>query len=424
MPPSTVTNRQPHLDSLRGIAALVVLLEHYFAAFYPYTVFGTRGDYRQIAPWENLAFYPPFGTLIAGHVAVCLFFILSGYVLSFRFLGEQGGASDLVAAIVRRPIRLGALIVFTMIVAFELTHGGFFYHHEVAEITSSKPWLASFLTEPVPLSALARDLLSPFQWGRTYNPPLWTIQTELYGSIAIFVFLLFFSASAYRRAILVALVVVLTPSFYQAFAVGALLADIKKQGDLRALSPRSLAALTGVAVYFSSFPQQCSPDCLSGTVYAWLPAIATDGGYPMIGAATLFVVVLASGRAHALLNQPGLLWLGRMSYAVYAVHFLVLGSLSSWLFLRWLDLSTYGVAFLVALASGMAATLLLAYGLTITVDRWSISAAHQAGVAMKAMHARVVRWGMAGCQLPAGSRRRAICAVQASAQRALRASRR
>jgi peptidoglycan/LPS O-acetylase OafA/YrhL len=137
----------------------------------------------------------------------------------------------------------------------------------------------------------------------------------------------------------------------------------------------------------------------------------------------LFVAVLAGGRAHALLDQPAFLWLGRMSYAVYAVHFLVLGSLSSWLFLRWLDLYTYGVAFLVALASGIAVTLLLAYGLTITVDRWSISAAHHAGVAVKAMHARVARWGKSSWKFPAGSRQRAIHAVQTSAQQVLRASR-
>jgi peptidoglycan/LPS O-acetylase OafA/YrhL len=420
---SVVTNRQPHLDSLRGIAALIVVLEHYFAAFYPYTIFGERGEYRQIAQWENFAFYPPFGTFIAGHFAVCLFFILSGYVLSRPFLGERGGASDLVAAIVRRPIRLGGLVVFTIVAAFELTHAGLFYHQEVADITASKPWLASFVTERVPLNALARDLFSPFQSGRTYNPPLWTIQIELYGSIATFVFLLLFRASAQRRAMLIALVVLLTPSFYQAFALGVLLADIKKQGNLSSSSPRLLLALTGAVVYFSSFPQQCSPDCLSRTVYAWLPAITTDGGYPMLGAATLLVVVLASGRAQALLDRPAFLWLGRMSYAVYAIHFLVLGSMSSWLFLRWLDLSTYGLAFLVALASGMAITLLLAYGLTVTIDTWSIAAARHAGVAVKVMYARVARWWITIWESMVRSRPPTTHVVEASAARAFRLSR-
>jgi peptidoglycan/LPS O-acetylase OafA/YrhL len=423
MPPA-MTNREPHLDSLRGIAALIVLLEHYFAAFYPHTVFGARGDYSQIAPWEGLAFSPPFGTLVGGHFAVCLFFILSGYVLSCRFLGERGGASDLVAAIVRRPIRLGGLVVFTIVLAFGLAHAGFFYNHEVAEITSSKPWLASFFAEPVPASTLVRDLFSPFQSGRTYNPPLWTIQTELYGSMAIFVFLLIFRASVHRTAILVALVVALTPSFYQAFALGALLADIKKQGDLISLSRGPALALIGMAVYFSAFPQQCSPECLSGTVYAWLPPIATDGGYPMIGAATLFVAVLASGRAHAFLRQRAFLWLGRMSYAVYAVHFLVLGSISSWLFLGWLELSTHAVAFLVALASGVVVTLLMAYGLTITIDTWSIAAAHHAGLAVKALHARGARGWMIVREILARGRQQATYAASPRALRSVRVSRR
>jgi peptidoglycan/LPS O-acetylase OafA/YrhL len=158
-------------------------------------------------------------------------------------------------------------------------------------------------------------------------------------------------------------------------------------------------------------------------VYAWLPAITTDGGYPMLGAATLFVAVLASGRARAFLDQPAFLWLGRMSYAVYAVHFLVLGSMSSWLFLRWLDLSTYGVAFSVALASGIAITLLLAYGLTVTVDMWSISAAHHAGMAVKAMYACVARGWITIWELLVPSGPPTTRAVESSAARAFRLSR-
>jgi peptidoglycan/LPS O-acetylase OafA/YrhL len=378
-----MTGRQQHLDSLRGLAALIVVLEHYFAAFYPYTVFGAQGHYRQIAAWESVAFYPPFGTLIAGHLAVCLFFILSGYVLSYRFLGERSEPSDLIAAMLRRPIRLGGLVVFTMGAAFLLWRAGFFFHHQVADLSHSRPWFDEPWTGPIGLAALIQDLLVPFSRGRVYNGPLWTIEIELYGSLATFAFLLLFRASPYRRIILFALVIALTTSFYQAFALGVLLADIHKERDLIKMPTPLMVVLVALAVYLSSYPHHCAPEFVERSIYGILPTSKTPGGYPMLAAALLFVIVLTSERAHSILAWRALRFLGRISYGIYAIHFLVLGSVSSWLFLELLEHTTYAGAFAIVLASGLAGSVLLAYAATVTIDDWSIAAAHRFGSALK-----------------------------------------
>jgi peptidoglycan/LPS O-acetylase OafA/YrhL len=384
-----MTGRQKHLDSLRGLAAVIVVLEHYFAAFFPYTVFGTQSEYRQIAPWENVAFYPPFGTLIAGHLAVCLFFILSGYVLSYRFIGERSGGLDLMAAMVRRPMRLAGLVVFTIATAFLLWRAGLFFNHQVADVSHSTPWFDEPWTGPVALATLAQDLLAPFSRGRIYNGPLWTIEIELYGSLATFVFLLLFKASPYRRIILLALVIGLTTSFYQAFALGVLLADLHKQRDLRQVATPVMVALVALAVYLSSYPQQCTPEFVDRSIYGILPPSKTSGGYPMLAAALVFVIVLTSQRARSVLAQPALRFLGRISYGIYAIHFLMLGSVSSWLFLQLLHYTTYAGAFALALACGFASTLLFAYAATITIDEWSIAAAHRVAGALKATIGRL-----------------------------------
>jgi peptidoglycan/LPS O-acetylase OafA/YrhL len=316
-----MTGRQPYLDSLRGLAALVVVLEHYFAAFYPYSVFGAQGRYRQIAAWESLAFYPPFGTLVAGHLAVCLFFILSGYILSYRFIGERSGGLDLLEAIARRPIRLGGLVVFTIATAFLLWRWDLFSNHEVAAASGSNAWFEEPWTGWIGLSTFAQDLLVPFSRGRVYNNPLWTIEIELYGCLATFGFLLLFRASPHRRMILLALVIVLTTSFYQAFALGVLLADFQKQRDLPELPPAVMVVLVALTMYLSSYPQQCSLEFIQHSIYGVLPSVKTAGGYPMLAAAILFVIVLTSRRAHALLAWPALRFLGRISYGIYAIHF-------------------------------------------------------------------------------------------------------
>src|SRR4030095_14981984 len=104
-----------------------------------------------------------------------------------------------------------------------------------------------------------------------------------------------------------------------------------------------------------------------------------------------FFVILTSERTRSFLNLPALRFLGRISYGVYTIHFLVLGSISSWLFLRLLDHITYGATFLLVLGSGLIASLLLAYAATVTIDAWSIAAASHAGIAAKATLARVQR---------------------------------
>ncbi|MCB9988463.1 MAG: acyltransferase family protein [Rhodospirillales bacterium] len=70
------------LDSLRGIAALVVVFNHFY------------GVIPALASSENWLFsYTPLHTLIAGRQAVIIFFVLSGFVLSLPYV--QGRAPPL-----------------------------------------------------------------------------------------------------------------------------------------------------------------------------------------------------------------------------------------------------------------------------------------------------------------------------------------
>ena len=174
--------RQTHIDSLRGIAALIVIIVHYLAAFYPYTIFGAQESYQQHAAIESIAFLPPFGMIIGGHYAVCLFFILSGYVLSYCYLGEKTQKRKLIAAIIKRPIRLGGLVYFSILAASLLWYFGLFANTAAAELSSSKPWFSKFWNGDFDFLTLLRNLsTAPFVGGEIYNVPLWTIKFGGFG---------------------------------------------------------------------------------------------------------------------------------------------------------------------------------------------------------------------------------------------------
>ena len=76
---TSMNARMHELDSLRGIAALTVILDHFVAA-YVGTLHGLKGPSSRIITYFALHLFT------AGHEAVLLFFILSGFVLDrFRF---------------------------------------------------------------------------------------------------------------------------------------------------------------------------------------------------------------------------------------------------------------------------------------------------------------------------------------------------
>src|ERR1700728_2320688 len=82
--------RIAYLDTLRGLASVQVLLSHSMLAFFLATAFAS--------PWSRtpmgyLAASPLF-FLIDGAAAVCIFFVLSGYVLTpiFTYSRSTNGA--------------------------------------------------------------------------------------------------------------------------------------------------------------------------------------------------------------------------------------------------------------------------------------------------------------------------------------------
>lgn len=379
---SHVADRAYYLDALRGLAALTVAVHHYFAAFYPYTIFGASGGVRQHSEWEFLAFYPPLGMFLAGHTAVCLFFILSGYVLSFPYLG-QSDRFKLLAAMIKRPIRLAGVVVFTIAMAYLIWINGGFFNRLAAQISTSELWLGSYWGEPVDLARFFKDiLLSPFSQGMTYNPPLWTIGIELYGSMLVYLFLLLFGAANHRLLLMIGLIFLLRNSLYQGFILGMMLAEIVKFARL----PKWFTKVSwwpwgclGVFVLLSAYPNHIEHQFLLTTPYAFLPPMAGVISWSMLEAVMIFIFVVAQVGVQKHLMSFPLQQLGRISYAFYATHFLLIGSLGAWLFLDLEPTIGYHGAFLTTFSLGLVLTYLISEVITNYIDAPSIALASRIG---------------------------------------------
>lgn len=102
-------NETSYLNGLRGIAAVIVVLQHSHEEYYP----ENHGCYGDEPPEQDHYIQLPFLRLIVnGSFAVALFFVISGFALSYSALQKihSGKAEAAIAAmpsaILRRPIRL------------------------------------------------------------------------------------------------------------------------------------------------------------------------------------------------------------------------------------------------------------------------------------------------------------------------------
>lgn len=80
-------NRIEYLDSLRGLASVSVVIHHILLAT---PLFFLAHEHKAVNNWlVNLLAYSPLHMLWAGHEAVMLFFLLSGFVLALPFLNRR-----------------------------------------------------------------------------------------------------------------------------------------------------------------------------------------------------------------------------------------------------------------------------------------------------------------------------------------------
>lgn len=323
-PPLQSRMRETYLDGLRGWAALVVVLKHVISGM--------------VWPTYAWTFTPLF---MDGTLAVYVFFVLSGYVLSVGFF-RSGKRIDIADLSIRRFPRLAIPILAAAAIAHVFMQLGWMLNVPASKAASSE-WLGWFYTFPTSWNnVLEFSLWRVFIGGTpdvSYDPPLWTMPIEMQGSILIFVLLFVVSWGNKMTRVVghAGLIGALAwhGSPMVAMAVGVAIADFT-QSDWHERAKASKAAITSSWVI-----------CGVALVCAALLSTTNALLYTWIGGVLLYWVLLNPG-VQSVLNLPLSRWLGRVSFSLYLVHMLVLCSFSSWLYLALAPLSLGGNVFVLA----------------------------------------------------------------------------
>jgi peptidoglycan/LPS O-acetylase OafA/YrhL len=310
-PPQKKSSYQPQLDGLRGIAIISVVL-HHFDVHLP-------------------------GLFDWGPIGVRIFFLLSGYLITqslwrLQADSERAGGGywpGLLGFHARRMARL--LPVLYLMIAAACLMGLPEFRHAVG-------WHAAFL--------------SNFYALRTGDWPagashLWSlsVQEQFY---LLWPFLILVTPRKWLPPVLLALVVggflframiigvgasdfyrwVMLPGVIDTFALGALIACLRKSGQPLPLTSGWIGAGVGVLaigcfvlarfVRFGPFLGVWAAviETLENLFFAWM-LLRTVAGW--------------RGLAGAVFENPGLIFIGKISYGLYIFHVLVNVALTPWL---------------------------------------------------------------------------------------------
>jgi peptidoglycan/LPS O-acetylase OafA/YrhL len=380
-------SRIAYLESIRGLAALQVLLLHFFAAFAPELVFPMPTGSRLTAAIH----LSPFFFLYDGYSAVYIFFALSGYVLTRSFERHLARPS---AQVLARIVRLGlpALVAALFAAAIMLIFGR--PNVQAGEITQSA-WFAGQWDAQLSISSAVRDgivnalflgyrnlpgiaFLAPWQQPveQSFVAPVWTLSIEFYGSMAI----LLLCWSAWQSRTLWWVVVTLGAAFtmrsaYICFFVGHLLAS-SRRAEGPAAQSRVLPILS--IIVGLSF-------CILAEVWqpAWLKELCSYPSYllfpgqfaPMqqkaYGAILVLVGIIDLQLARELLSRPWLVARSKLSFPLYLVHWPVLFGPAAALFLLLNVAVGTEAARVVAILAGIAMAILCSV-LFAGVDRHAL----------------------------------------------------
>jgi peptidoglycan/LPS O-acetylase OafA/YrhL len=158
---SATGRRLAHLDGLRALAALFVLLHHTLAMAYPLS--------EGVFPQGRLTFLT--GVFLYGHFGVTVFIVLAGYSLTLALARRSGELRGGTAGFLRRRARrivppYWAALALAVLVAAVLVPGRTGTHWDLSVPTDPRGWVADLL--------LLQDVLP----GRDAAYPFWSIAVE------------------------------------------------------------------------------------------------------------------------------------------------------------------------------------------------------------------------------------------------------
>jgi peptidoglycan/LPS O-acetylase OafA/YrhL len=374
-----------YLDGLRGFAALFVFFNHSVFEWFPGSFNGWDGQGN-----NHLIQFPWVRLLISGHSMVSIFFVVSGFSISYKPMkllhsGDTIGFFSSVASFVfRRHLRLFLPIVlvsfFMMVAAF----GGFYQPGNGSRVPRFPTffeqiyyWLYNFAIYANPFRPIEFGNLWGPGAGFDYDLNLWTIPVEFRGSVVVFFALVSFSYLL-PAARLCSMMIIISYCLYTGFwdlflfltgAVYAELHFILRERKAQCETPTQIGSFQTSSTkgrdlamnlfWITNFIAATFLLSIPGSpgnggrfwpmIWSWTPtqyvAQSTGNFWPSLAAVHFVFIVEHAPFIQKIFTTPFARYLGKISYSIYMVHGTILRTFGRYFVSRTLLLTGWDTPF-------------------------------------------------------------------------------
>lgn len=306
-------------ESIRGLACLAVVFSHLSLSFFPYLHHFDVNETTDSALQFSIH-HSPFAFWYSGTAAVFLFFVLSGFVLSYAILRKPEQAKTKIKSmLIKRYPRLAIPALGSCLVAWAAFQ---LFQIDSAHVNG---WFQQYVTQNITLKhAIYEGTIGSFFFAESEtNWVLWTMHIELIGSLVLFVLLYMYQLN--RVVFFIASIAFPLLAWYwkgEGFFLGILSFVIGiyyyLYGKQLNFLPAMLMFLFGLYLAGAHNTSQSYQ-----WIYAWMGERTYD--YCNFFSGVLIVYsILMSKQLSNMFDQKILIWLGKLSFSIYLLHLIVL----------------------------------------------------------------------------------------------------
>lgn len=304
------TGKIKSIEGLRTILWIGIFICHFRESFFPNEI------------WKiDQIIYP-------GNLWVRLFFVISGFVLSYKYFTKE--RYDFVLGdIIKRYFRLMPTVLFSEVIVYILMKFDCLKNIEVAKIVGSTQFLGIFNQfKPDIWECLKEALFTTyFNGANVYIGPLWTMTYEYLGSILILCALSVFKKSKWRWGFYAVFLMAFS-SYYNYFVLGMFICDLLvNTGTENFINKNFFVRVSCIVVGYIMFSriQLDDNDKYTRIIFS-------------IGITLLMLGILTSNCMEKILGNKIMLEGGRISYSAYIIHWPLIETLSCTLVLMFYKL--------------------------------------------------------------------------------------
>lgn len=329
-------NKVLYLEGLRGLLALIVLVHHFVLLFYPELYIGSFDQTyfaAHASSFKILLAHSPLNFFMNGHFAVCVFLVISGYVLTYSYkltdsfeMLQQHAVKRYFRLVL--PVLAACLFIKFLFISGAVDAAN--YPRNVKELNFGAKEFSDASGFLKIIKTCLFDI--PLEGDSSFLSVLWTIRIEFLGALGLFAFLLLTHARSGKiwYALVFALGLIYLSHHYVVLllAGGMICINEKKIAQIfrpvlsKLLLLLSGAFLSGITEIKAAIPH---------TMYAFTQGLPFNAYFYFhdLAALLIFLVFVSSATLKGIFSFSPLARFGKLTFSIYLLHLPILYCIGS-----------------------------------------------------------------------------------------------